>query len=153
MSLDEDVRVRFVLNASEDPVLHYLFSKTDAKSRAKLVRSLLRRLPIHHLGLLPEELPEHIRFLFAPPQSIEYSLPEGANAKQGQPDSIQATATGGSKRQKQTTAEVAIKSEAREEKQNSVHQSPESAGSGEFQLPSFILDHGLGILAEGATYS
>lgn len=153
MERKEELRVRFALNEHEDPLLHFIFTKTDSKDRGKLVRSMLRRLAVHQLGITASDLPERLRFLYSTPPTLELS--QNSDARAQIHSALPSAAPKYEVVERNSGAEITagaaenILGTPPTEDSNVANVLVEE---GEFDLPPFILKGGLGVLAEGANY-
>ncbi len=55
-----DVRIRTVISESEDPILHFFFAKIPSRDRAKVLKRIIRHVPLSAFGLGVDELPAHL---------------------------------------------------------------------------------------------
>ena len=153
MEQPEELRLRFVLDRNEDPLLHFVLSSDDSKNRGKLVRSLLRRLAMHQLGISASDLPENLRLVYTASLALEQS--QLSSAAVIAPSSVPPAPRPIEKANQPIRVEKAVVAKpatsANEARGNSsADMSLDEAA--DFELPPFILKDGLGVLAEGANY-
>ena len=153
MGRSEELRLRFALDPTEDPLLYFLLSNTDSKSRAKVVRSLLRRLATHQLGITASDLPESLRLIYTASLNLEQSSTLSTPVIAPNPPSPAARTAEKAKQPIRVERTVAPKPATSTEEvrgNSSADMSLDEAA--DFELPPFILKDGLGVLAEGANY-